>query len=69
MTLRCLFGHDVGTPVKRNGLAYWKCQRCHGLSPQPIDVPTLPDAPVLAKPKQRSPIWWVRGVYERSSAR
>lgn len=64
--LLCHLGyHDVhGTPVKRDGRAYWKCQRCHGLS-KPIDLPVLDEpAPPVVRREPRSRMWWLRGVFE-----
>ncbi len=65
MSLRCWFGqHAPGGIVARGNALHVRCDRCDRISPGvAIDGPR----PRVTQPKaQRSPIWWLKAVYERN---
>lgn len=71
MSIRCFFGsHELGGVVARNGRLAVRCSRCDRISPGiAIDgIPPTVTAPLAIEPVvHRSPIWWLRAVYEREA--
>lgn len=66
MSIRCLVGlHQLGGLVGRGDVLSVRCSRCGLISSGvAIDGPR----PRVTQPKaRRSPIWWLRAVYERSN--
>lgn len=65
-SLRCLVGiHQLGGLVGRGDVLAVRCSRCDRIS---VGIAIDGPRPRVTQPKApRSPIWWLRGIYERKA--